>query len=112
MPRVYRMRPVTRRVLQTAKTAIIGGAAGFGSFFIYTRKDDFLPMLARDPIFQLVDKRNWNPHRNPTTHDFFVRRVSLNEIRPELREQPEKLTEAFCAGVWSNWRIVSLRFRF
>lgn len=104
------MRPIFRRLLLSAKVAAAGGAAGLGSFFIYTRNDKFTAVDESDSIFKIVEQNGWNPHSNPTTHDFYVRRVSLNDIRPELRDSPEELTKAFCAGVWSNWGIVAESF--
>lgn len=102
------MRPILRRFVQTAKVAAVGGAAGLGSFFIYTRNAEFTSIDESDPIFKAIEKRAWNPHNNPSTHDFYVRRVPLNDIRPELRDSPAELTKVFCAGVWSNWGILSL----
>lgn len=97
------MRPTLRYFLQSAKVATAGGAIGLGSFFIYTRNAEFTSIAESDPIFKLVEQKGWNPHRNPTTHDFYVRRVSLSDIRPELRDSPTELTKTFCAGVWSDW---------
>ncbi|KAJ5679694.1 hypothetical protein N7462_007938, partial [Penicillium macrosclerotiorum] len=97
------MGPILHRLARTAQVAALGGTAGLSSFFIYTRKDELVPIEPTDRIFRIVREQNWNPHGNPFTQDFFVRRVPLNQIRPELRDQPDKLTDAFCAGVWSNW---------
>lgn len=102
------MRPTLRYFLQSAKVATAGGAIGLGSFFIYTRKAEFTSIAESDPIFKLAEDRGWNPHRNPTTHDFYVRRVSLSDILPELRDSPTELTKTFCAGVWSDWGNVFL----
>ncbi|KAJ5089565.1 hypothetical protein N7532_008249 [Penicillium argentinense] len=97
------MRPILQRLIQTAKIAAVGGTATLSSFFIYTRNTKFTPIDDSDPIFRIARERNLNPHENPTTHDFFIRRVPLGDIRSEVRDSPVKLTEAFCAGVWSNW---------
>lgn len=101
------MRPTLRYFLQSLKVATAGGAIGLGSFFIYTRNTEFTSIAESDPIFRLVGNRGLNPHRNPTTHDFYVRRVLLSDIRPELRGSNTELTRAFCAGVWSGWGNIS-----
>ncbi|KAF8544267.1 hypothetical protein BDD12DRAFT_62282 [Trichophaea hybrida] len=43
-----------------------------------------------------------NPNNNPITHDLCIRRVPLSKIKPQLCENPDALTRAFCAGVWSG----------
>ncbi|KAL9088393.1 MAG: hypothetical protein Q9159_003093 [Coniocarpon cinnabarinum] len=35
-------------------------------------------------------------------HDACVRHLPIDQIKPELLERQEQLTEAFCAGVWSG----------
>ncbi|OJJ64682.1 hypothetical protein ASPSYDRAFT_341385 [Aspergillus sydowii CBS 593.65] len=88
---------------RTLKLSTYTGLASVGAFFAYTRNDRFEPMTTTDPIFNHPFYHKFNPSKNPTTHDFCVRRVPLSEINPSLLEKKGKLVEAFCAGVWSGW---------
>ncbi|KAB8074895.1 hypothetical protein BDV29DRAFT_156154 [Aspergillus leporis] len=84
------------------KLTTYGGLATAGAFFYTTRNDVFVPMQPTDPIFQSAAYRKLNPSQNPTTHDLCIRKVPLSDINPALLEKKGKLTEAFCAGVWSG----------
>ncbi|RAL13888.1 uncharacterized protein BO97DRAFT_469531 [Aspergillus homomorphus CBS 101889] len=88
---------------RAVKLTTIGGTATLGAFFFATRNSVFVPLPLSDPIFQTAGYRSLNPHNNPTSHDLCIRRVPLSEINPSLLEKKGKLTEAFCAGVWSGW---------
>lgn len=85
------------------KLTTYGGAASVGAFFWGTRKSTFVPMTPSDPIFSSAFHRAQNPEGNPPTYDLCIRRVPLSEINPTLLEKKGKLTEAFCAGIWSGW---------
>ncbi|KAI9367769.1 hypothetical protein BJX61DRAFT_551089 [Aspergillus egyptiacus] len=90
-------------IKRTLKLTTYTGLASVGAFFLYTRNARFEPMIATDPIFSHPFYRQFNPEKNPTTHDLCIRRVPLREINPSLLEKKGKLVEAFCAGVWSGW---------
>lgn len=85
------------------KTATIGGTAAVGTFFWATRNDTFVPLAPSDPIFHSASFNKYNPSKNPTTHDLYIRKVPLSQINPSLLEKKGKLVEAFCAGVWGGW---------
>ncbi|KAA8643937.1 hypothetical protein EYZ11_006400 [Aspergillus tanneri] len=89
-----------KRVFQLAT---YGPAASVGAFFWTTRKSTFVPMTPSDPIFKSSFLRAQNPQQNPTSYDLCIRRVPLSEINPSLLEKKGRLTEAFCAGIWSGW---------
>ncbi|KAI9926343.1 hypothetical protein ASPWEDRAFT_45592 [Aspergillus wentii DTO 134E9] len=84
------------------KLSTYTGVASVGAFFYATRKNVEEPLPLTDHIFSSSHFKTFNPNNNPTTHDFFVRRIPLSDIKPDLLENKGKLTEAFCAGVWSG----------
>ncbi|PLB40325.1 uncharacterized protein BDW47DRAFT_101792 [Aspergillus candidus] len=90
-------------ITRTVKVTTLGAATAAGAFAWATRNDKLVPMTPADRIFSSPAYRNLNPSNNPTTHDYYVRRVPLTDIKPSLLENKGKLTEAFCAGVWSGW---------
>lgn len=93
---------MARYLLRTAGVVGLGGISGLSSLCLYTLQDELVPIPASDPILRVPEKKNWNPYGNPFTQDFFVRRVPLKDLPSELQDNPSKLTEAFCAGVWSG----------
>ncbi|RAK77654.1 uncharacterized protein BO72DRAFT_447804 [Aspergillus fijiensis CBS 313.89] len=90
-------------IRRALKLTTIGGTATLGAFFFATRNSTFVPLPTTDPIFHTPGYQTLNPHNNPTSHDLCIRRVRLADINPSLLEKKGKLTEAFCAGVWSGW---------
>ncbi|PYH30401.1 methyltransferase family protein [Aspergillus neoniger CBS 115656] len=88
---------------RAAKITTIGAGLGTAFFFAAVRHNTFVPMPTTDPLFQHPLYQKLNPNNNPTTHDLCVRRVPLKDIKPALLEKPGRLTEAFCAGVWSGF---------
>ncbi|KAK2746876.1 hypothetical protein FQN55_005362 [Onygenales sp. PD_40] len=84
------------------KTSLLGGAAATGSFFYLTRDSTFVPLSSSDYLFTSSYFRNYNPQKNPTTHDLCVKKVPLSKINPQLLAQDGKLVEAFCASVWGG----------
>ncbi|KAK1230164.1 hypothetical protein PQX77_006758 [Marasmius sp. AFHP31] len=93
-----------------AKTAALGGATGFGTFLFLTRKNEFVPMgPSNSPLFHSRHVKSWNPNDNATTHDDCMRKVPLDQIRPELLQKEGELVRAFVAGVWSGAGYVPQR---
>ena len=84
------------------QTAVIGGAASTGAFFYGVRNSKFVPISASDAIFNSVAYNKFNPEKNPSTKDLCVRKVPLNQVKPQLLEKEGRLVEAFCAGVWGG----------
>lgn len=84
------------------KTTAYGGAGAAASWLYLTRNSKFVPLSASDPIFNSAAYRRNNPNHNPATQDLCVRRVPLQDIKPDLLEKDGKLVEAFCAGVWGG----------
>lgn len=84
------------------KLTTIGGTATVGTFFWATRNDVYVPLSPSDPIFHSSHLKKLNPSNNPTINDLYVRKVPLSELNPSLLEKKGKLTEAFCAGIWSR----------
>ncbi|KAL0576425.1 hypothetical protein V5O48_005561 [Marasmius crinis-equi] len=86
-----------------AKTTLVSGAAGLGTFLFLTRKNDFVPMdPSTSPLFRKKYIQSWNRNQNPTTHDDCMRKVPLDQIRPELLGKEGELVRAFSAGIWSG----------
>lgn len=84
------------------QTTVIGGAATTGAFFFGVRNSKFVPLSASDAIFSSAPYNKFNPEKNPTTNDLCVRKVPLNQLKPQLLEKEGRLVEGFCAGVWSG----------
>lgn len=76
--------------------------AAASTFAFITRKSKISPIPASDYIFNSALYARSNPNKAPITEDICTRRVPLDSIKPELLEKQDKLTEAFCAGVWSG----------
>ncbi len=72
----------------------------------WTRNSKFVPISSSDPIFSSVAYSQYNPNRNPATQDVCVRKVPLTKIKPQLLEKEGRLTEAFCAGIWSGLGMI------
>jgi hypothetical protein len=92
-----------KALLSTLRVVSIGGLATTGTYAIVTRKNEFQPVDAKtDKLVNSPHFARLNPEKNPIVHDFCVRKVPLSKIKPELRENNQELTRAFCAGVWSG----------
>ncbi|RFU33491.1 hypothetical protein B7463_g2898, partial [Scytalidium lignicola] len=84
------------------KTTVYGAAGSAGAFALWTRNSKFVAVSSSDPLLSSPSYLKFNPNRNPAVHDVCVKRVPLDKIKPHLLEKEGKLTEAFCAGVWSG----------
>lgn len=85
------------------KTAVYGAATTVATFAVLTRKSEFPPVTAAaEELFKSELYKRLNPDGNTPLYDVCVRRVRLDKIRPELRNEPEALVTAFCAGIWSG----------
>ena len=84
------------------QTTLVGGAATTGAFFVGVRNSKFVPLSASDPIWSSAAFNKFNPEKNPTTNDLCVRKVPLNQLKPQLLEKEGRLVEGFCAGVWGG----------
>lgn len=85
------------------QTTVIGGAASTGAFFYGVRNSKFVPFSVSDAIFNSAAYNKFNPEKNPSTKDLCVRKVPLNQVKPQLLEKEGRLVEAFCAGVWGGF---------
>jgi hypothetical protein len=83
-------------------TVVVGSAGAASSWAIWTRNSKFIPVPSEHPIFTSPDLLRNNPNGNPTAHDLCVRKVPLNQIKPALLTNEGRLTEAFCAGIYSG----------
>ncbi|KAL0576424.1 hypothetical protein V5O48_005560 [Marasmius crinis-equi] len=54
------------------------------------------------PLFQANYVHTLNRDKNPTTYDDCMRKVPLDQIRPELLQKEGELVRAFSAGIWSG----------
>ncbi|OJK02138.1 hypothetical protein ASPACDRAFT_40956 [Aspergillus aculeatus ATCC 16872] len=61
-----------------------------------------VPLTTTDPIFASKFYRSYNPNNNPTIHDLHIIRVPLSEIDPALLEDPPRLLERYCGGIWAG----------
>jgi hypothetical protein len=73
------------------------------AFTVYTRKSKIYDLDSTDYLLGTTILARFNPYNNPVMKDVCVRKVPVDQIRPELLEKEGKLVEAFCAGVWSGW---------
>ncbi|KAI9926203.1 hypothetical protein ASPWEDRAFT_623875 [Aspergillus wentii DTO 134E9] len=93
------MSPIRRIVPATAATGAI--SVGFGIF--YTTSDiKSTPVSATDPIFNSNFYKRYNPNDNPPIHDLHVIRLPLNQIDSTLLQDPNKLLERYCGGIWAG----------
>ncbi|RAH65360.1 uncharacterized protein BO66DRAFT_462483 [Aspergillus aculeatinus CBS 121060] len=89
-----------RKVL--AGTAISGSTCLALGVYFTTADIHALPLNATDPIFTSKYYKSYNPNDNPTIHDLHILRVPLQRIDPALREDPKKLLERYCGGIWAG----------
>ncbi|KAF2209321.1 hypothetical protein CERZMDRAFT_107172 [Cercospora zeae-maydis SCOH1-5] len=90
---------IFKTALATAGWCSLGATAGY---VLWTRKTSIVDVSPTDYLFHSTLFARYNPNNAPVTQDLAIRRVALAQIRPELLEKEGKLTEAFCAGVWSG----------
>lgn len=87
-------------------TAVVGwgSLAAASTFVALTRKNRIVPVPPTDYIFNTTSYARNNPNNAPVTQDLCLRKVPLDQLRPELLEKAEegKLVEAFCAGLWGG----------
>ncbi|OGM48991.1 hypothetical protein ABOM_003142 [Aspergillus bombycis] len=96
------MPPRFRLIKLVAGTAITGGSS-IALLASYTTSDiEFVPLSATDPIFHSKHLREYNPNGNPAIHDLHIARVPLTQIHPRLLEDPNKLLEQYCGGIWAG----------
>lgn len=89
------------------RTLAAGIIATPAAFIGLTYQSHFVPVNAKEePIFTSSFYKQHNPNNNDPTYDICVRRVPLSQIKPGLLADG-KLTERFCAGVWSGAGISS-----
>ncbi|KAB5536214.1 hypothetical protein GE09DRAFT_1006416 [Coniochaeta sp. 2T2.1] len=60
------------------------------------------PLPRDDPLWSSDVYARYNRHRNGSANDMVVKRIPLDEIRPELLEREGDLAVEFCRGVWSG----------
>lgn len=87
---------------KVAKTVAYSSIAGASTFVLLTKDSKFVPLPMTDQVFSSAAYSRYNPNKHPATQDLCVKKVPLSKIRPSLLEKDGKLTEAFCAGVWSG----------
>jgi len=103
MPRLFTYRQAVQSTI--ASTVL------YSSLWVYlTRKSEFIPLEATDPIFRSSSYLHNNPNKNPATQDLCIRKVPLAKIKPQLleKEREGKLVEEFCKGVWGGWGMLIL----
>lgn len=90
-------------ILRTT-TAVVGwtSLAAASTFVALTRKNRIVPVNPTDYIFNSTSYARNNPNNAPVTQDLCLRKVPLDQLKPELLEKEGKLVEAFCAGLWSG----------
>ena len=94
--------PLFKRFVQATT---IGAGASIATFFAFTRNSRFDASYGPSPadsVFSLPSLARLNPEKNPTFHDYCVRRVPLSKIKPGLLADEDKLTTEFCRGLWSG----------
>ncbi|KAE8133821.1 hypothetical protein BDV38DRAFT_286442 [Aspergillus pseudotamarii] len=96
------MLPKFKLVKWAAGTAITGGSSLALLVYYITSDIQYVPVSANDPIFRSKHFQEYNPNGNPTVHDLHIARVPLKQIRPQLLEDPNKLLERYCGGIWAG----------
>ncbi|KNG90618.1 hypothetical protein ANOM_001320 [Aspergillus nomiae NRRL 13137] len=96
------MAPRFKLVRLVAGTAITGGSSIALLASYITSDIEFVPLSATDPIFQSKHLQEYNPNSNPTIHDLHIARVPLTQIHPRLLDDPNKLLERYCGGIWAG----------
>lgn len=90
---------IIRKAIGVTGWTALGTAIGFT---VYTRKSKIYDLEPTDYLLGNTILARFNPYNNPMMKDICVRKVPIEQIRPELLEKEGKLVEAFCAGVWSG----------
>lgn len=72
------------------------------TFAVYTRRSKIYDMDSTDYLLGNTMLARFNPYNNPMMKDVCVRKVPIEQIRPELLQEDGKLVEAFSAGIWSG----------
>jgi hypothetical protein len=91
---------IFRTTLAVAGYGSLGAALGYT---LWTRKSKVYGLPRDDYLYGTSLFARFNPYDNPTTSDVCIRKVPLDQIRPELLEKDGALVQAFCSGVWSGW---------
>ncbi|KAI9731299.1 MAG: hypothetical protein M1834_005202 [Cirrosporium novae-zelandiae] len=94
--------PILKKLTGLAGGAGTSLALGYGTFYMWSRDSQFVPVTNTEKILKSRVYRKYNPNGNPPLHDYCVKKVPLDKIKPELLEKKGKLVEAFCAGVWGG----------
>ncbi|KAL7626175.1 hypothetical protein AAE478_002945 [Parahypoxylon ruwenzoriense] len=95
---------IVRTALLTSFWGLTGGVASVGVGMAYLAASTTLVNLTKDdPLFKTKTWARYNPKGNPAFQDVAIKRIPLQKIRPELRDNEEALTLEFCRGVWSRW---------
>ncbi|KAF7307740.1 hypothetical protein MKEN_01134100 [Mycena kentingensis (nom. inval.)] len=98
------MNRAVRLASKFATYTTAAGAASLGGFFFYTRRAEFVPFsLADDPIVASATYKKLNAFGNDGLHDYYVRKVPLDQVKPELLADEGKLVEKLCGGVWGGF---------
>ncbi|KAK5054575.1 hypothetical protein LTR84_001466 [Exophiala bonariae] len=94
----------------------LGTLAGAGTFTLWTRQCRMEGLGRDDPVFLRPSFAKFNPSSTPSSEmrDICTRRLSLDEIRPDLLENSRKggsaLVEGFAQGVWGGFGYTPQRF--
>ena len=88
-------------VTKTIYTTLLGTSGT--AAYLAARNPVISPLAATDPIWTSSIYKRYNPSKNPATQDICIKRVPLDNIRPELLQKEGALALEFCRGVWSGW---------
>ncbi|XXH05159.1 hypothetical protein Hte_011584 [Hypoxylon texense] len=95
---------IIRTALLTGVYGVTGSVASVGAGMAYLAATTSLVDLTKnDPMFKSKTYAKYNPKGNPAHQDVVIKRIPLQKLRPELRDNEEALTLEFCRGVWSRW---------
>ncbi|RGP62695.1 hypothetical protein FSPOR_9082 [Fusarium sporotrichioides] len=101
------------------RKTIVPGLLGTSTAAAYLASQNpvISPLPANDPIWSSRLFRRANPNGNPATQDVVIKRIPLDNIRPELLQKNGDLALEFCRGIWSGWgydiqrRYLSFKWR-
>ncbi|PSR88685.1 hypothetical protein BD289DRAFT_431758 [Coniella lustricola] len=88
-------------IKRTFGAALITGSAVLG--YTHASTSIICPLPHTDPLWASKTYARFNAHKNPSTQDVCIRRISLDKVRPELLENEGDLALEFCRGVWAGW---------
>lgn len=91
-------------IKRTIYGAVLTGTAFVG--YVAGSTTIICPLPRDDPLLSSGIFARYNRHKNPSTQDVCIKRISLDKVRPELLQKEGDLVVEFCRGVWAGWGMI------